>query len=200
MSCYKRILHELHNSIPKKLEELDLANKFSFVALGNDTVSKEIGIINIKTGLLELKILITLNYPFKPPNVFVLVGDFGVSPNIKYDLWSGSIIRCFTKEPEYDLFIAWAFSVIRRPNLLRYWCGIIPTRKHCLCCESIIHGNNWYPGIMMGDILGEYIVRRDFKINCGWLMQRWIHPIFNNDRWVIPDDLILYIIKGHAAL
>ena len=200
MSCYKRILNELKNKIPEKMRDLDLDNKFTFVELGTDIVSKEIGVINKKTDQIELKIVIPPDYPFKPPLVHVMedVVGFGVSPTIKYDYWSGSIIRRITQEPEYDLFLAWTFSVIRRPELIRYWRGIIPNRNDCLCCESITCRNNWSPSIMMSDILCEYVVRRDFKINCGPLTQRWISPIFNNDRWVIPDDLILHIIKGHA--
>ena len=198
MSVNKRILYELHNKIPEKLAELDLVDKFTFVALGSDIISKEIAIINKKTDIIELKIVIPSDYPFKPP--FVIVVGKGGLHNIKYDYWSGAIMRRVTQEPEYDLFIAWAFSVIRRPELIRYWRDSIPNWHDCLCCKSITCANNWSPSIMMSDILGEYVVIRDFKINCGRLMQRWIGQIFNNDRWIIPDDLILHIIKGHAAL
>ena len=224
MACYKRILHELNKKIPEKMITLDLDNKFTFVALGNDIVSKEIGVINKKTHKQELQLIIPSDYPFKPPSVFVVgetpkppklrsfstiipfaAGGLGVSPKIKYDKWGGSIIHkadCYRPvrgEPDCDLFSAWAFSVIRRPRLMDYWRNI-PNKNSCLCCVSITCGGNWSPSITMCDILAEYVVRRDFKINCGRLMQRWIGAIFNNDRWVIPDDLILLIVKGMLAL
>ena len=71
----------------------------------------------------------------------------------------------------------------------------------CLCCESVICGKNWSPAVIMCDILGEYVTRRDFKNNCGRLMQRLISRIFNNDRWIIPDEIIMEIInKGVSPL
>lgn len=240
MTSRKRTLNELHDKIPKKLDMLNLDDKFRFVELGTDIISKEIGVINKKTDCIELKIYLPSDYPFKPPSVTVMgetlssiievegvssvptvglseitispvlnVGSMGVSPTYtKYDRWSTNIIKGPTglrnaaKHLTNDqLFYAWAFSIIRRPKLLHYWRGIIPTRDDCLCCESVICSKNWSPAIIMCDILGEYVTRRDFKINCGRLTQRLIHRIFNNDRWVIPDELILEIInKGGIPL
>ena len=213
MAYYKRILHELHNKIPEKMLDLNLNHKFTFVSLDTDIVSKEYGIVNTKTDLVELKIIIPSDYPFKPPSVFVTKDNHTPPyptviplsicnfPNIKYDKWSVSIIHgnnpyknCGLAS-DCDLFSAWAFSIIRRPTLLRYWHGNIPNKKDCLCCQSIICSNNWSPSKMLSDILAEYVTRRDFKINCRPLMQRWIGVIFNNDRWVIPDDIILKIVK-----
>ena len=51
MTSRKRILNELHDKIPKKLDMLNLDTKFRFVELGMDTViSREIGVINKKTN------------------------------------------------------------------------------------------------------------------------------------------------------
>ena len=196
MACYKRILNELNNKIPEKMRDLDLDDKFTFVALGTDIISKDIGVINKKTDQMELEIVLPSDYPFKPPLVHVM----GEIRPTKYDVWSGSIIHHRQVRErkiglDCNLFNAWAFCIIRRPILLRYWRGNIPNMKDCLCCESITCGNNWGPSIMMCDVLAEYVVRRDFKINCGQLMQRWIDSIFNNDRWIIPDDIIIEIIK-----
>ena len=213
MACYKRILYELHYKIPEKMLALNLNDKFYFIELGNDIVSKEIGVINKKTNLVELKIVIPSDYPFKPPSVFVTNDNntppystviplyIGDSHNNKYDKWSVSIIhgnnyhRKRGLGANCDLFSAWAFCIIRRPTLLRYWRGNIPNKKDCLCCQSIICSNNWSPSKILSDILAEYVTRKDFKINCRPLMQRWIGVIFNNDRWVIPDDIIFEIVK-----
>jgi hypothetical protein len=246
---------ELHDKIPKKLDMLKLDDKFRFIELGTDIISREIGVINKKTDSIELKIYLPSDYPFKPPTVYVsevgetntrkivglsestihssvrmdglsrltispvpnvsFVGGMGVSgatvvtpTHTKYDRWSTNIIQrqkglrpLIKRLTNDELFYAWAFSIIRRPELLLYWSGIIPTRDDCLCCESLICGKNWNPSIIMCDVLGEYVTRRDFKINCGKVMQRLIHRIFNNDRWVIPDEIIMLIInKGVSPL
>ena len=212
MACYKRILHELHNKIPEKMLDLNLNDKFKFVSLDTDIVSKEFGVVNTKTGLVELKIIIPSDYPFKPPSVFVTKDNhmppyptqiplsIGDSPNINYHKWCVSILHNnYNKKPGIkdisNIFAAWAFCIIRRPTLFCYWYGNIPNKKDCLCCQSIICSNNWSPSYSMSDILAEYVTRSDFKINCAPLMQRWIGAIFNNDRWVIPDDIILKIVK-----
>ena len=224
MACYKRILNELNNKIPLKLFDLHLNHLFSFVELNTDIISKEIGVINNKTNQIVLQIIIPSNYPFKSPDVYVADDSFTnnnvknitfisnlsnlsiypslwISSTIKYSVWSVSIINkhsYYTPQkfrPYCDLFSAWIFCVIRRPLLLHYWRGNIPNIKDCLCCESILCNNTWSPSLMMSDILAEYVTRRDFKINCGLLMQRWICSIFNNDRWIIPDDVILEIVR-----
>ena len=218
MACYKRILYELHNQIPEKMLHLNFNDKFYFIALGNDIVSKQIGVINKKTNLVELKIVISSHYPFQPPSVFVTNDNDNAShnhvlsystvipltiaspPTIKYNKWCVSILhnnydkKCAINSMS-NIFLAWAFCIIKRPLLFRYWYGNIPNINNCLFCQSIMSSNNWCSHVMMIDILAEYVTRRDFKINCAPLMQRWISPIFNNNIWVIPDDIILEIVK-----
>ena len=119
-----------------------------------------------------------------------------------YDQWSRNIYDGFgTKSFRIcslnycNFFLAWAFSLIYKPLLAPYW-KFIPSNKndHCLCCESITCPNNWSPSITISHILMEFIARRNFSINCSPLIQRWIKPIFDNDRWSLPEDVILLII------
>ena len=189
MAFYKRVLNELNNKIPHKMSSINLANKFTFVSLDTDIVSKKFGIVNNYSNKIELQLTIPSEYPFKPPNVLVLNND----QMINYDRWSVDIIN--KKNITCNLFYAWAFSVIRRPNLLHFWHQNIPNLKECLCCQSLISCNNWIPSRILCDILAEYVTRRDFKNNCKPLLQRLINPIFDNDKWVIPDDIILLIIS-----
>ena len=134
MVVYKRILLELNKKIPEELIKLNLDNKFYFTELGNDIVCKEIGIINKKTNKLELVINIPSSYPFKPPNVLVNCNSNNKfsSKSIweRYDKWCASLIKKPFLIPikrnnynikDIDLFNAWVFSIIKRPQLIDYW-------------------------------------------------------------------------------
>ena len=225
MACYKRILNEFNNKIPQKLVDLDLSEKFKFVSLDTDIVSKTIGVINNNSNsnsnnsnsnnsnsnrniynefhkyedndTIELVFNLPSDYPFKAPTIGVRSGRLN---DMNYQKWLSAIIdnrQCGHCRNYYkpDLFLAWAFSVILRPNLSSYWRGLIPTEKTCLCCETVLCASFWNPSIMMSDVLAEYITRRDFKIYTGELMQRYIQPIFTNDRWQLPDEIILEIVS-----
>ena len=157
------------------------------------------GVFNKNKKLLQLTI--PSDYPFKSPNVWIMNKE----KLENYDQWSRNIfdgqgsksfrISSISSFNDCDFFIAWAFSLIYKPQLAPYW-KFIPSKKndHCLCCESILCSNNWSPSRTISDILMEFIARRNFSINCSPLMQRWIKPIFDNDRWSLPEDVILLII------
>ena len=159
------------------------------------------GVFNKDKKLLQLTI--PSEYPFKPPKVSIMNKD----KLENYDQWSRNIYDGFGPKSfrissnsffnDCDFFLAWAFSLIYKPQLAPYW-KFIPSKKndHCLCCESITCSNNWSPSKTISDILMEFIARRNFSINCSPLMQRWIKPIFDNDRWSLPEDVILLIIDS----
>ena len=140
-----------------------------------------------------IKIDINKDYPFKPPNVYVET----IKNNFEqYDRWSSKIIDISVKSTTPDYLLAWIFTIINNPKLSVGW-DFIPTNKckKCLCCESIICTNNWHPGIQISNIFIEYICRRKFVNNCSKIRQRLMKSIFENDRWTIPDDIILYIVQ-----
>ena len=197
----KRILNELNNKIPEKLEELDLYNKFYFAQLDYHIIPNEIGIINKLTNEIELKLIIPQYYPFKPPAVYIESNNANNNANNNYNMWLSRILyKPFNKKMSNlqteDIFLAWIFSVIRRPKLAYIW-GNIPTMNTCLCCNSITCSDKWIPSNMLTSILVEYITHNDLRVNCKPLMNRYISSIFKNDRWVIPDD-ILYKISEHC--
>ena len=55
--------------------------------------------------------------------------------------------------------------------------------------------NKWAPNILMADLLGEYITRKYFKTFSSDLSNRIIKKIFNNDYWVLPNEIIIYILS-----
>lgn len=191
----KRILNELHNKIPIKLIELNLYDKFYIIESGNDIICRNIIVINKNTNQIELKIYIPNDYPFRSPVVNICIYDMSNSfiREERYDSWSSNIIKFYDDNTEISL--AWVFSNIRRPELIKYWYNTMPEKKMCLCCKGITCSNNWYPSLTMADILAEYVIRKEFSINKKKLHMKIIHRIFNNDNWIIPHDIIFYICK-----
>ena len=191
---YKRILNELNNKIPEMLKNYDLDNLFCAIQCDNNIVPKKISIVNKKTEQVEIIFDLPNSYPFKPPNLTIYNSQntfYGVS----YNNWNAKIIDHYANSrifiPNNDL--AWYFTIIRRPQLFKFWYGV-PNKKDCLCCNNFTCPSQWSPSITMGHLICEYVTRNDFKIYCGKLQQKCMFGIFNNEKWTIPDDIILYII------
>ena len=187
----KRILKELHDSIPNKLLENNLFDKFYFVEIGNDIICREIGLINRYNKNMELRFNIVNAYPFKPPKVTVCnsTGDIG------YMRWLSKIINYNNNISYFNEknFNAWIFSVIHWPHLKDYL--NFPYKGICYCCESITCPSKWFPSRLLSDILFEYIMTKQFFIYSSNLNQRQINNIFKNDNWNLPNDIILHIIE-----
>ena len=187
----KRILKELHDSIPNKLLENNLFDKFYFVEIGNDIICREIGLINKYNKNMELRFKILDGYPFKSPLVTVCsnMGDIG------YMRWLSKIINYNNNISPLDEknFNAWIFSVIHWPHLKDYL--NFPYKGICYCCESITCSNKWAPYRLLSDILFEFIMAKQFFIYSSNLNQRQINNIFKNDNWNLPNDIILHIIN-----
>ena len=190
----KRILKEIVK-FPEIMKKLDWLYKIVLLEETSKTMPC-VGIID-KNNTIILKLYCLSEYPFRPPAINVNIN--GGDRFIKYDKWLRDIMQANTKNNKIkncDYFLAWVFTIIRKPYMADTW-SFIPNYSvtPCLCCESIICSDKWSPGKQFADILIEYIGRRDFSIHCSKLMQRWITPIFNNDRWILPDEIILHILK-----
>jgi len=197
----KRIMNEINKKFPETMRIHNLLYKIvllddPIVWSSNDNMF-QLGIID-KHNTLILKLWCNNNYPFKPPIVQVNIHS---NLFIKYDKWSSNISKNTNKIVEKNVeknidnyFMAWAFANINKPEFADRW-KFIPSSNNCLCCESITCSGNWGPGIMLSDILLEYIIRRDFSIYSSKLMQRRIFSLFCNDKWILPDDIILYILN-----
>ena len=194
----KRILNELHNKIPQDLILKNLDKRFLFIELGNDIISKEIGIINNKTNNLIIQITIPNDYPFKPYNIFLLDNHYNLE---SYNKWCSKLIdyklldqNIIDKQQFLDnIFYQWAFASIRYPLFKKYL--NIPYQGICYCCDSIICSGKWSPSYTMVDILCEYIIRKQFLIYGNALNLRIINSIFSNNKWYIPNDVICHIIS-----
>ena len=201
----KRISVEINKRFPEVMNKLGLS--FELNQFEPDRQKKELSIYSSINNKEFLQFTIPSDYPFKPPSVFVIENYYNTGPYFKYNSipyhkWSVSImdLNRFGYKPivNCDYFIAWVFSIIRRPYLAYIW-KFIPSNNikenPCLCCESILCSNKWGPGVLISDILLEYIGRKDFNVNCSRLMQRWIKPIFDNEKWILPAEIILIIIE-----
>lgn len=191
----KRIQKEIEN-FPKNMEEYNL--KYKIVLLDAPTshaisTTIHLGILDKNTNLI-IKLYCSHDYPFKSPEV--LVYNNNKNSFMKFDRWSAHISQNINKQKKSDKYISLMFSIISKPILNRLW-KYDPTSNNCicLCCESITCSNKWGPGLKLSNILFEYITLRDYSVYTSKLMQRLIMRLFNNERWVMPDDIILHIIQ-----
>ena len=191
----KRLDREITKVFPSKMIEASLPYKLAqFDASSASNVIAEFSILENSRDILRLTI--PSEYPFRPPTVWV---PHKIA-NKRYDRWSvdlnGQILKSANKISAYNPFLAWAFSIIETPMYARGW-KFVPFQlpMNCLCCESITCPGNWAPSLSIVDILIEYLARKKFAIYCSPLWQKMILPIFDNDRWTLPDDIVLNIVQ-----
>jgi hypothetical protein len=201
----KRLNREITKVFPDKMVELSLSYELSYQHVhsrfDSEKTSKAIAELSIenphtKLGRMDvLHLSIPSNYPFRPPTVWI-PHKFA---NKRYDRWSADLtgkLITLSNKPVCNSFIAWAFSIIETPMYAYSW-KQIPFKfpLNCLCCESITCSGNWIPSLTIVDILIEYLARKKFALYCSPLWQKRILSIFNNDRWTLPDDIVLNIIQ-----
>jgi ubiquitin-protein ligase len=196
----KRLNREIMKVFPDKMRETSLLYELSrFDSEKNSNAIAELSIENHHPTLGRREVLhlsIPAQYPFRPPTIWVP----NKIANKRYDRWStdltGQIIKSFNKTTDSSAFLAWAFSIIEIPMFASGWRNVpFKLPLNCLCCESITCSGNWTPSFTIADILIEYLARKKFALYCSPLWQKRILPIFNNDRWVLPDDIVFSIIQ-----
>jgi hypothetical protein len=191
----KRLNREIMKLFPDKMMELSLPYQLAqFESKNSNNYIADFTIVRDNTLILNFSIQSC--YPFKPP-IIAVPHKF---MDKRYDRWSADLTTRITRMSNEglipNLFLAWAFSVIETPCLAAGWLHIpVELPMRCLCCESITCSGNWAPSLTIADILIEYLSRKRFELYCSPLWQKRILPIFNNDRWNLPDDLILCIIQ-----
>jgi len=200
----KRIQKEIDN-FSQNMEEYNL--KYKIVLLDNiiDTDSCNINNKFIKIGLLDknnnliMKLFCLHHYPFKSPEVLINQNFHNYNNNdyfIKYTRWAASISERVNRLSEFDKYLSWIFSINSKPTLNNIWKYNPDLNKSlCLCCESITCSNKWSPALTLYKVVLEYVAFRDYSLYSSKLMRRLIRRLFNNERWILPDDIILYIVK-----
>jgi len=192
----KRIINEVNKNFPATMEKYDLS--FSLCYVNSETIPNALVICNVH-GRVIFRINCSDYYPFKAPMILINAepetGTCSLSDNfMSYNYWLRNIIKPSTT----NYFNAWFFTILAYPQLKSRWSTAPESsfKNSCLCCNSTTCSHNWHPSITIGDIFLEYFIRRKFKSLCSPLMQRYINSIFDNDRWSLPDDIIL-LIGGH---
>jgi len=202
----KRINREIDVLFPKKMNEWDLS--FSLYKIDTTNLSNDKGYITIqilhKNNSLLISSHVNYRYPFTIPNLFVYSPLSHLSSEkslISYNKWNQIITKQILNNSSCNTFLAWIFSIILNTNFAYGW-HKLPVRSsssvfECFCCNSITSHNNWAPCLTFADITIEYLARKKFAFFCNPLQQKSIAHIFNNDKWNLPDELILYIIQQY---
>lgn len=187
----KRILRELN-----LLKELLIQHKinFSVYQIGHTDIIEKMGLF-FKNDLL-LEINLNKNYPFRAPNLMI---PYYNNSYIKYELWCSKIInqnnyKLSLNEYNQKLLDAYIFTCINIPLANKYF-NDVPNNKTCLCCNSLTCGHKWSPSSRIFDLLIEFICVKKFETYLKPYTYRLITKIFNNEKWIITDDILLYIIK-----
>lgn len=182
----KRILREITKIFPQAVKEHNL----DYALAINETIgnkSNHINNITVSSDKYRCKINMHLKdeYPFKPP----LLSLFNT--NMSYSYWCSKILQ---KQDNYKIFMSYVFTKIS----MKVTTGIntfIPDNKICLCCETLICGNRWNPGINIFMLFNEFVFNSNLKKYLNPIYGKYFDMIFRNERWNIPDDIILHIIS-----
>ncbi len=182
----KRILRELTKTFPENVKENDL----DYTLAVNQSIGTKPNHINnlylySEKYNCKLSMHLTDDYPFKPPTITLN------STNTSYSYWCSRILQ---EKDNYSIFASYIFSCINMKVLT----GIkknVPDNKTCLCCESLLCGNNWNPGINIFMLFNECVFKNNMKKYLKPIYRIYFEKIFKNDKWNLPDDILLHIVN-----
>ena len=205
MSQIKRIIKELDTVVPQIIKKNNLNYALDIIDYNNynknNNYINTIALVNKKTNTIELFINFTKDYPFKPPKLTLNNINNNLHNKLfisDYSRWSLSINKDKNRD---ELFNAYIFTIINNQIYRSYISTTksIPSSNQCLCCDSLVCSNNWYPSIKIIDLVLEYLSRKKFKFYLKPLINRYItniiNGIFNNDKWYLNDDCKMYILN-----
>ena len=204
MSCIRRLDREIDRKVKPRYFDYDKG--YSLIKMGYQD-RNIFGLLNDKTGEMEIELIVPSTYPFHTPDVYLEKTSLIKFQSIKngytnymmrvsnYRSWSGYCMKNLDEQTRYK---AWLMTIIRYPKMSKMWMNP-PGIKTCLCCESILCKDNWAPSFTLYDVCSEYILRKTFFIYTSNLIQKQIDRIlmevFRNDKWDLCDDLIIYILS-----
>jgi hypothetical protein len=193
MSALKRINNEINRKFPKNIKDLFIPYKISFINnsdfTNNDNIQLTIDIYN--------KYLFTISirntYPFYPPNIWINT-NYGTK---NYNKWCADTTTMINKQhflSSINILLATFFSIDMNTSLYKNLKNIpIKFPLSCLCCESITCPHKWHPGFQIKHIIEEYMFNKKFLFFTSPIGIKLIMPIFYNDKWNIPEDILLHI-------
>lgn len=181
----KRILREINNTFPENVKKY--AEDYTISVNESDGLVYWINSLTISSKQYDCKLVVKLNdnYPFKPPKI-----SFHNS-SISYSYWCSQILN---KKDNYSIFISYVFTCIFMKSLQGIT-KIPPDNQTCLCCQSYHCGYRWSPSINLFMVFNECVYRKNLLKFLKPIYKVYFIKLFKNDRWNIPDDLIMHIIE-----
>jgi len=194
MSAIKRINNEINRKFPKTIKDLSIPYQFSFI--NSDIDFTNTNQIQISVDLYNKQlftITFTNTYPFTPPRPWIH-SKYGFK---NYNRWCGDvtgIINTRSFLSSTSILIASFFSIDMNTTLYKNFKNIpIKLPIPCLCCESITCPGKWNPGCQIKQVIEEYMFNKKFLFFTSPIGLKLIMPIFYNERWNIPEDILLHI-------
>ena len=194
MSALKRINNEINRKFPKNVLDLSIPYTFSFTSsnidfTNIDNIQVSIDVYNNSLFTMTL----TNRYPFIAPNVWIST-KYGVK---NYNRWCADITSIINRRnflSTTNILLASFFSIDINTKLFKRFINI-PTSIpiNCLCCNSVICPQIWNPGCQIKDIIEEFIFNKKFLFYTSELGIKLLMPIFYNDKWNIPEDILIHI-------
>ena len=194
MSAIKRINNEINRKFMKNIVDLSIpytfsltTNEFNF----NNSNNVKFCVDLYNKQLFSIDIYNT--YPFTPPTAWITT-KYGEK---NFNRWCAditSIVNIRHYLSTTNILLAAFFSIDINTTLYKGFTNIpIKFPIYCLCCNSILCPNKWNPACQLKDIIEEFVFNKKFLFYTSQLGIKLLMPIFYNDKWNIPEDILLHI-------